>query len=178
MDNGIDDGFAQGGFIHHTFLSASRISDFGECAVFGFQTFEHSVCGGQQATVAVFLVFFLLNPWAAISHCVPLLQFGNQVRGVITVSLLYIDCVFVKKELWGIGIVEVKNGFGDTVRTYDMEKTIGNILRKYGSLDVQLITDALRQFVARRDKNLNCLSRYAALLRVEKSLRRYLEVLL
>ena len=93
-------------------------------------------------------------------------------------SLLYIDCVFVKKELWGIGIVEVKNGFGDTVRTYDMEKTIGNILRKYGSLDVQLITDALRQFVARRDKNLNCLSRYAALLRVEKSLRRYLEVLL
>ena len=89
-----------------------------------------------------------------------------------------IDCVFAKKELWGIAIIKVKNSFGDTVRAYDMEKTICDILRKYGSLDVQLITDALRQFVARRDKDLNRLSRYAALLRVEKPLRRYLEVLL
>ena len=89
-----------------------------------------------------------------------------------------IDRVFAEKELWGIGIVEVKNAFGDIVRAYDMEKTICDVLRKYGSLDVQLITDALRQFVARRDKDLNRLSRYAALLRVEKPLRRYLEVLL
>ena len=101
-------------------------------------------------------------------------------RGYHTVSLKdeNIDRVFAKKELWGLGIVEVKNGFGDVVRTYDMEKTICDVLRKYGSLDIQLITDALRQFVARRNKNLNRLSHYASLLRVEKPLRRYLEVLL
>ena len=89
-----------------------------------------------------------------------------------------VDSVFAKKELWGVGVVEVKNSFGDIVRSYDMEKTICDMLRKYGSLDVQLITDALQQFVARRDKDLNLLSRYASLLRVEKPLRRYLEVLL
>ena len=101
-------------------------------------------------------------------------------RGYHAVSLKDedIDSVFAQKELWGMGIVEVKSRFGDTVRTYDMEKTICDILRKYGSLDIQLITDALRQFVARRDKDLNRLSQYASLLRVEKPLRRYLEVLL
>jgi len=89
-----------------------------------------------------------------------------------------IDRVFAEKELWGIGIVEVKNAFGDIVRAYDMEKTICDVLRKSDSLDVQLIPAALRLFVARRDNDSNRLSRYAALLRVEKPLRRYLEVLL
>jgi len=101
-------------------------------------------------------------------------------RGYHAISLKdeNLDRVFAKKELWDIGIVEIKNNFGDIVRAYDMEKTICDILRKYGSLDIQLITDALRQFAARRDKNLNRLSHYASLLRVEKPLRRYLEVLL
>jgi len=89
-----------------------------------------------------------------------------------------VGCVFANKELWGIGIVEVKNNFGEMVRVYDMEKTVCDVLRKRGSLDVQLVVDALRQYVARRDKDLNRLSHYTSLLRVEKSLRGYLEVLL
>ena len=89
-----------------------------------------------------------------------------------------IDCVFAKKELWSIGLITMKNCFGDMVRTYDMEKTMCDILRKYGSLDIQLITDAFKQFAGRRDKDLDRLTRYAVLLRIEKPLRRYLEVLL
>jgi len=89
-----------------------------------------------------------------------------------------IDCVFAKKELWSVGIITMKNRLGDMVRTYDMEKTMCDILRKYGSLDIQLIADAFKQFAGRQDKDLNRLTHYAALLRVENPLRRYLEVLL
>ena len=101
-------------------------------------------------------------------------------RGYHAASLLDedVDSVFAQKEFWGVGIIEMKNAFGETVRAYDMEKTICDVLRKYSSLDIQLIADALRQFAVRRDKDLNRLSRYASLLRVEKPLRRYLEVLL
>jgi predicted CopG family antitoxin len=45
-------------------------------------------------------------------------------------------------------------------------------------MEAQTFQEALKQYVQRRDKNLRLLMQYAALFRVEKILRQYLEVLL
>ena len=84
----------------------------------------------------------------------------------------------VKKELYPIGITSAKTPFGHTVPTYDMERTICDLIRCRNDTEAQTFQDALKRYAKRTDKNLSTLMRYAAQFRVEKVLRRYLEVLL
>lgn len=73
----------------------------------------------------------------------------------------------VKKELYLIGI-----------STYDAERTICDVLRGHSDADIQLITDALKNYVKLENKDIIKLSTFAKMFRVEKKLRSYLEVLL
>ena len=84
----------------------------------------------------------------------------------------------VKKELYPIGITSAKTPFGHTVPTYDMERTICDLIRCRNDMEAQIFQDALKRYAKRTDKNLSTLMRYAAQFRVEKVLRHYLEVLL
>ena len=84
----------------------------------------------------------------------------------------------VKKELYPIGITSAKTPFGHTVPTYDMERTICDLIRCRNDMEVQTFQDALKRYAKRTDKDLSTLMRYAAQFRVEKVLRQYLEVLL
>ena len=67
---------------------------------------------------------------------------------------------------------------GNTVRAYNAEKTLCEILKPISHTDIQIITDAFKRYAGRKDKNIPLLSEYAHQLRVEKRLRPYLEVLL
>ena len=101
-------------------------------------------------------------------------------RGYHAASLQNEDVnrVFANKNVWDVGIVNVKNVYGETVRAYDMERTICDVIRKRNSLGIELVTDAMKQYAARRDKNLHRLMQYAELFRVIKPIRAYMEVLL
>jgi predicted transcriptional regulator of viral defense system len=89
-----------------------------------------------------------------------------------------INCIYVKPDLWNVGITEVKNYFGEVVKTYNKERTICDIIKKRNNLDMQIISEAIKNYLATKDKNLFLLSKYAKLFRIEKMLRVYLEVLL
>ncbi|KJS01932.1 MAG: abortive phage infection protein [Peptococcaceae bacterium BRH_c4a] len=84
----------------------------------------------------------------------------------------------VKKELLDLGIFTKQTTFGNDIRTYDMERTICDILRDRNKQDAAVVSDALKRYVRRSDKDLNRLMKYAGILRIEKILRNYLEVLL
>ncbi len=84
----------------------------------------------------------------------------------------------VKKELIDLGICTRQTVFGNDIRTYNMERTICDILRDRNNQDVAVVSDALKRYVRRSDKDLNKLMKYAGILRIGKVLRNYLEVLL
>ena len=84
----------------------------------------------------------------------------------------------VKKELLELGICTKQTTFGNEVKVYDMERTICDILRDRNNQDAAVVSDALKKFTRRQDKDLNKLLKYAELLRIVKVLRTYLEVLL
>ncbi len=84
----------------------------------------------------------------------------------------------VKKELHEVGVITAKTPFGHTVLVYDMERTICDLLRSRSRMEIQILQNALKQYVRRKDKNLRTLMQYAAMFHVEKLLRQYLEVLL
>ncbi len=84
----------------------------------------------------------------------------------------------VKEELYSDGIIEVKTPFGNTVKSYCIERTLCDILQKRNAVDIQVITDAFKKYSQSKNKNIPLLSRYAKILRVESKVRSYLEVLI
>jgi len=87
-------------------------------------------------------------------------------------------CFYIKPELHALGMVFIKTTFGNTVRSYNMERTICDLLRSRTRCDEETIISALKNYVASKNKNLNLLAEYAKSLRVDKKLKQYMEVLL
>ncbi len=84
----------------------------------------------------------------------------------------------IKQDLLEIGVTNAETPFGHTVPVYDMERTICDLLRSRSQIEIQTLQTALKQYAARKDKNLRTLMQYAKQFHVEKILRQYMEVLL
>lgn len=89
-----------------------------------------------------------------------------------------VKCNRVIKELYELGVVEIKTPTGNLVRAYNMERSLCDILRRQSDTDIQIVSDAFKRYMKRNDKNVPLLSEYAKKLRVEAKLRSYMEVLL
>lgn len=84
----------------------------------------------------------------------------------------------VKPDAADLGVVEVQTNFGNTVRAYDKERTICDILRYKDSMDVQIFQYAMKEYMAGGNKNLNHLMAYAKKFQIEPAMRTYTEVML
>lgn len=84
----------------------------------------------------------------------------------------------VKAELFEEGVIEAQTPTGQTVRTYNAERTICDIIRSRRKLEVQEVQAAFKAYMSKKEKNIPLLLRYAKSFNVEKILRGYLEVLL
>lgn len=84
----------------------------------------------------------------------------------------------VKEDVADLGAMDVQTGFGNTVRAYDMERTICDILRHKDAMDIQVFQYALKEYMISRRKNLNHLMAYARAFQVENIVRMYTEVML
>jgi predicted transcriptional regulator of viral defense system len=89
-----------------------------------------------------------------------------------------IHVFYIKKELHNIGAIEMVTSFGNNVITYNIERTICDCVRSRKQMDISVVTDALKRYVKRSDKDLNSLMNYAQLFRVKSIIKNYLEVLL
>ena len=84
----------------------------------------------------------------------------------------------IKRELYPLGLTTLKTPFGNEVKTYNMERTICDMIRSRNKMDIAILTDALKRYVKRKDKNIPRLMEYAESFRIAKILRNYMEVLL
>lgn len=84
----------------------------------------------------------------------------------------------IKKELYELGLTTAKTPFGRGIKTYNMERTICDILRSRNQINIAVLTDALKRYSKRKDKNLPELMLFADSFKVTKLLRSYMEVLL
>ena len=67
----------------------------------------------------------------------------------------------VKKELFELGLVEIKTNYGNLVRSYDKERTICDIVRSRSNIEVQDLQTILRTYFRSKDKDIPKLMRYA-----------------
>lgn len=88
------------------------------------------------------------------------------------------NCFYIKPELYGLGMVERKTAFGNVVRCYNAERTVCDFLRSRNRCDDEMVISAIKNYASSSIKNLNLLAAYSEKLKVEKELKKYMEVLL
>lgn len=85
---------------------------------------------------------------------------------------------YIKTDLHLMGIIEGKTPFGNTIRLYNVERTICDILRSRNRMDIQIFSDALKRVVKKKHFDYALLLEYARKFNVEKLLSTYMEVLI
>jgi hypothetical protein len=84
----------------------------------------------------------------------------------------------IKEALHPLGVTELVTPAGHEVKAYGAERTICDLTRSRNNIETQDYQSAIRGYMRMRNKDLNLLMRYAREFRVEKTLMRYLEILL
>lgn len=84
----------------------------------------------------------------------------------------------VKRELHTTDTIQMETMFGHVVTAYGLERTICDCIRSRNQMDIAVVTDSVKRYVKRNDKNLNELMKIAETFRITKLLRSYMEVLL
>jgi predicted transcriptional regulator of viral defense system len=85
---------------------------------------------------------------------------------------------YIKQELIDMGKIEKLSGMGHTVTTYDLERTLCDVIRSRNKIDYQIVIEALKNYARNKEKDLHRLYKYAKNFGVESILHHYLEVLL
>lgn len=85
---------------------------------------------------------------------------------------------YIKSELFELGSTTLRTPAGNDVPSYDLERTICDIIRSRNKIGTETFLSALKLYAANPKKDLNKLNYYAKKLRVSNILRQYLEVLL
>ena len=85
---------------------------------------------------------------------------------------------YIKQELIDLGKIEKLSGMGHSVFTYDLERTICDVIRSRSKIDGQILVEALKNYINGKDSDFNRLNKYAEKFGVVKILHHYLEVLL
>ncbi len=75
------------------------------------------------------------------------------------------------------GVTEITE-CGETFRIFDIEKTVVDIIYYRNKLGIEETSEILRNYLKRKDRQIDKLYNYSKALRCEKAVRTYLEVLI
>ena len=85
---------------------------------------------------------------------------------------------YVKKEFLFLGLTTTKSPFGMEIKTYDLERTICDIVKYRNHMDKEIFTNALKRYSKSKEKDLHKLMKYAKKLKIDKKVIEYMEILL
>ena len=77
-----------------------------------------------------------------------------------------------------MGIISAISSFGNSISVYNIERTMCDLIRSRNRIDIQIINDSFKRFVKLKTTDYSLLMEYAKMLKVEKILKNYLEVLI
>ncbi|MDW7662812.1 MAG: type IV toxin-antitoxin system AbiEi family antitoxin domain-containing protein [Bacillota bacterium] len=85
---------------------------------------------------------------------------------------------YIKKELHNLGLETIQSSHGNPIKTYNIERTICDLIRSRNRIDIQILNEALKRFVKLKSKDISVLMDYAKKLKIDTILKKYMEVLL
>ncbi|OCN04682.1 hypothetical protein A4S06_10710 [Erysipelotrichaceae bacterium MTC7] len=139
--------------------------------------------------------FFLLQeryPKGVFSHETALYLLGFSDRTPIQINMTFVKgtsttrmkpdnirpVTIGDKELFEVGITSVERPGGTTVRVYEIERVLVDLMRSRYDADLEQVIPAYKRYAASKKKDVNKLFRYARMFEVEEKVRNYMRVLL
>ena len=101
------------------------------------------------------------------------MTFPSNVR----VNNDFLEPHYIKPELHSLGETTLKLEDGTNIKIYDLERTICDIIRDRNKIDPQIFNTAMKEYFKSNKRNLNLLYKYAKKLKIDKILKKYMEVL-
>lgn len=83
---------------------------------------------------------------------------------------------YCKKEIWNLGIIQVTTPQGYSVKTYDAERCICDIIKDKKNIDTQIFTQAIKEYFSKRC-DARKIIKYSRQMGIEQKIRTYMEVL-
>ena len=88
-----------------------------------------------------------------------------------------VNLFYVKKELLDLGVMNYKLDSGYSIRIYDLERTICDIIKNKKKLDQELVNKAIREYFYSKKKDTIKLYEYAKKLNIYEKVKNTFEVL-
>jgi len=85
---------------------------------------------------------------------------------------------FVKRSNYRLGMITMRSPHGNDIKTFNLDRTICDVLRSRNRVDVQFVNQALKKYVIHKDRNIDQLYNFARQFRIQKIVREVIEVLL
>lgn len=85
---------------------------------------------------------------------------------------------FVNRDLYLLGLNTMESPHGNEIKTFNLERTICDLLRNRNQIDVQFINESMKRYAGKKERNVDLLYSYAKQFRIQKIVRDYIEVLL
>ena len=77
-----------------------------------------------------------------------------------------------------MGITEILSPYGNSLKVYEVERTLCDIVRGKYADDIQLVNPAMKAYVSFSNKDISKLLDYADKMRVKSKILNYIQILL
>lgn len=121
---------------------------------------------------ALYLHGMIDREYSEINVTVP--PFFNRTRLCEQEVVVHQD----KMEIYELGIIELKTNFGNTVRTYDREKCVCDMIKCRDNMEIQNFQTAIKTYMGDKSKEVSRLLMYAEKLKIKEEVMKYIEVML
>ena len=82
------------------------------------------------------------------------------------------------KGYYELGVLKIPSPAGNIIQTYNIERTLCDIVRGNNTCDIQIVGVAMRRYAESKSKDIQKLMSYAEKLHVKPKVLNYMEVLL
>ena len=114
-----------------------------------------------------------------LSNKVPNEKYDITVRkGYNSAHLKKHESFHVMDDIYELGLTEVQTPMGNTVRVYDTERCICDIIRSKKRMASEHIKHSIREYLKRKDKDLVKLSNYAKKMGINDEVMNYIEIMM
>ena len=74
---------------------------------------------------------------------------------------IYFDFCSVSKDIYELGLIEVKTKFGNKVKAYDLERSICDVIKFRKRLDLDMVKYSIKKYLKSNKRNMKKLLEYA-----------------
>lgn len=84
----------------------------------------------------------------------------------------------ISKELYNLGIIEKKSPQGMKVKTYNLERTVCDIIKDKNSLDIEIRNKAIKKAIKSKEFNASKMFKYAKKMHIYDKVKNYMEAII